>query len=178
MDAAATPHVAFRVCQQYKLNGKGDGAEEHDEQDDCDLEMGPDASQQNPVCRAKKRSKRSLLRKCKKKKTKNKVVVEGNIPSGCEPKADAVVHDGEHSAYQPGKYNEARKSFLDQLKKESKENGLKLTHAKACETWDSSLKRARMLCGVSVSELKKRRFIPKGCTTNPFKIRVEESMND
>lgn len=141
--------------------------------------MGPDANQPNPICGAKKRSKRSLLRKSKKnKKTKNKVVVEKHIPSGCEPKADSVVHDGEHSAYQPGKYNEARKSFLDQLKKESKENGLKLTYAKACETWNSSLKRAHMLCGVSVSELKKRRFIPKGCTTNPFKIRVEESMND
>lgn len=172
MDAAATPHVAFSVCEQYKQHGKGDYGED-DEQDDCDPEMGSDTGQQQPVCRAKKRRRRQLLKKCK-KKTKKKVVVERKARSGCKPVPDAI--HGKCLAYQPGTYNETRKSFLDEWKKKSKETGLKPTHAAAVEAWDTSLKRALMLCDLSVGELKKRRFIPKGCSTNPFKIRVEESM--
>lgn len=98
-----------------------------------------------------------------------------NAPPECEPGA-GDASDGECLVYRPGEYNKIQKSFIQNFLKEPPEGGMKRTGVQARDAWKSSLKRAKLLSGVSLTELKKRKFVPKGTTTNPFKIRVEESM--
>ena len=64
-------------------------------------------------------------------------------------------------AYVPNLYGEKRLMYI-------------ATHAppygnkEACKMWNSSLQKARLLAGVSLRELKKRKFVPKDTTENPF----------
>lgn len=65
-------------------------------------------------------------------------------------------------AYVPNLYGEKRLTYI-------------ATHApqygnkEACRMWNSSLQKARLLAGVSLKELKKRKFVDKNCSTNPYK---------
>ncbi|CAE7201696.1 unnamed protein product [Symbiodinium sp. CCMP2592] len=63
--------------------------------------------------------------------------------------------------YVPNLYGEKRLTYI-------------ATHApqhgnkEAANMWNSSLQKARLLAGVSLRELKKRKFVPKEATENPF----------
>ena len=60
-------------------------------------------------------------------------------------------------------YNNHRKAFIKNVM-----NAENVSYAKAQEMWNSSDEKYELLGCVSVSELKKRRFIPKECFENPW----------
>eukprot|EP00438_Fugacium_kawagutii_P017117 Skav204433 [mRNA] locus=scaffold1093:75091:75246:- [translate_table: standard] len=47
-------------------------------------------------------------------------------------------------------------------------NERQLSHDDAVEAWNQSRQKRLLLGPVSVSELKRRKFIPKGCNHNPW----------
>ena len=63
-------------------------------------------------------------------------------------------------------YNLKRKDFIQARQAD----GFK--YATASELWTKSLEKAQALCTVSVPELKRRKFLPKGCSHNPWFDRV------
>ena len=64
--------------------------------------------------------------------------------------------------YQPHKFNEERLKYIQQLKSSG------CSHSDALGKWQESSERAALLRGLSVSELIRRRFVPKGTKTNPW----------
>ncbi len=65
-------------------------------------------------------------------------------------------------------YNHHRMTFINQMKKQ---HGM--SFADAQEAWNSSKEKYSLLGGLSVGELKKRRFLPKGSTENPWAPKSE-----
>ena len=59
----------------------------------------------------------------------------------------------EDCAYAPGNYKEARLKFLAKKRKRG------YSHSEACKLWNESAARASWLEGLSLNELKRRRFI-------------------
>ena len=59
----------------------------------------------------------------------------------------------EDCAYVPGSYKEARLKFLAKKRKRG------YSHSEACKLWNQSAARASRLEGLSLNELKRRRFI-------------------
>ena len=55
-----------------------------------------------------------------------------------------------------------RLEFVNKLKEEG------TSHRDACDRWHSSEQKKHLLKDLSVSELIRRRFVPKGTTSNPF----------
>ena len=64
--------------------------------------------------------------------------------------------------YEPSVYAENRKTYIDNLH----ETGVAFNVASSA--WNLSQEKRKLLCNVSVSELKRRRFLPKGATENPW----------
>ena len=64
--------------------------------------------------------------------------------------------------YEPSVYAEKRKTYIDNLR----ETGVAFNVATSA--WNLSQEKRKLLCNVSVSELKRRRFLPKGATENPW----------
>lgn len=67
------------------------------------------------------------------------------------------------TGYQPQKYSLMRKEFIASMKVDQD-----LSHDGAVEAWNQSRQKRLLLAPVSVSELKRRKFIPKGCNYNPW----------
>ena len=88
-----------------------------------------------------------------------------------KPKADvkklpaASTCDDENPSlvYKANEYQKVRNEYLADAKAE-----LGLTHTEANEAWNDSTQKKRLLGGLSVPELRRRRFIPKGCDHNPW----------
>lgn len=59
----------------------------------------------------------------------------------------------EDCSYVPGSYKEARLKFLAKTRKRG------YSHSEACKLWNESAARASWLDGLSLNELKRRRFI-------------------
>ena len=70
-------------------------------------------------------------------------------------------------------YNSIRTEFINQLRSD----GTGKSFGEASELWDQSMEKARYLAPVSVGELKKRRFLPKGADTNPWLAKVNGPTN-
>ena len=68
----------------------------------------------------------------------------------------------EAPVYSPHLYMEKFKIYIMAAAKEG------ISAKSARESWKTSLERALLLKDVSVPELKRRRFVAKGCKTNPF----------
>ena len=62
------------------------------------------------------------------------------------------------------------KDFLDQ----AAASGQEATYAMARDKWATSMKRASLLSTVSLPKLKRRRFVSKDCTSNPFAAMVSQ----
>ena len=71
-------------------------------------------------------------------------------------------NSGASCEYKPGLFEEERQIFLLQAKADG------LSHKEALGAWKDSPQRAKFLCNLSLPELKRRRFVPKGCAANPF----------
>ena len=68
--------------------------------------------------------------------------------------------------YKAGDYTQQRDKYIQEFLRDGAEEGA--TFAKASSSWSTSLKRARILSTLSLSELKRRRFVEKTCEANPF----------
>ena len=65
--------------------------------------------------------------------------------------------------YQAGDYASHREKYIQELMKQSQCNW-----KQASQSWNGSMERATLLQSMSVSELKRRRFISKEEQENPF----------
>lgn len=70
--------------------------------------------------------------------------------------------------YEAGKFLQAQQDYVKQVMDQAAINGTNATRKDAMKSWQTSAKRAGLLAGLSVSELKRRKFVPKGTTSNPF----------
>ena len=103
--------------------------------------------------------------KTKKKTPGKKCPGKGSNQSGKK----AACADADNT-YEPQKYSQLRMEFIND-QKESKG----LSHSEANEAWNQSTLKRKLLSHVSVSELRRRRFIEKGCDTNPWATPAEEA---
>ena len=116
------------------------------------------------------KKKKPGKKKLKKKKTKAVLPA----PSEAKPRE---IESPTPTVYVPGEYQKIQAQFIQDFLQNANTEGQKPQMAEARLAWANSLKRAQLLCDLSVSELKKRRFIGKGpCSTNPFKERVEQAL--
>ena len=104
---------------------------------------------------AEKPAPKTTLKPGKKKKQRPELK---NVP---KDEAVAGASNG-LGGYKAHEYSGLRKDFIAK----AKEAGA--THAEASGQWDSSEQKRLLLCHMSVGELKRRRFITKEETTNPF----------
>ena len=85
-----------------------------------------------------------------------------------DPKQDEHPTDTEikpaaqDETYSPTRYAELRKKFID----DKRSGGMTWRDANA--EWNSSDLKRRLLSCVELSELKRRRFVPKECEANPW----------
>ena len=101
--------------------------------------------------------KGNIPKNTKKKKSKSKVTKNKGLPK--------PVQNGDEKSiceYEPSIYAEKRKTYIDNLR----ETGVAFNLA--ASAWNLSQEKRKLLCNVSVSELKRRRFLPKGATENPW----------
>lgn len=166
-EATEQPKVAFSASAQYKCNmqAKGDGGG-----DDDDEEKEPTGSGVVPVSLGHPKKKKK--RRAPKKKRK-KVV----IPSRSELEGDGApfVEDtklGEDTKYQPGNLRKIQEAYVVDFLSNERKAGRRPSRSEAIASWHGSLKRAQILSTLSVADLKRRKFIPKGSTTNPFRERI------
>ena len=71
-------------------------------------------------------------------------------------------------AYKAGDYCQKRDVFMEKVQKL-----FKVAYRQASNMWKHSDARKALLKDMSVSELKRRRFIPAGATTNPFAVSMD-----
>lgn len=108
-------------------------------------------------------------RRGKKLKKKAKPTISSSGEPRPVPGCTAMVQ----SEYKAGEFDQARKDFIHQYVADARSKGVKLAKGQAQDVWSNSLKRAQLLAGVSLGELKRRKFVSKSCLENPFRARVE-----
>ena len=148
-DVASAQHDPIPLSSQYLRAFEPEECEEDGEADD------------EPVPRAATFRRKGKALKKPGKKAKRKTKVTPKAVSGV--KRVATQGQAEDStAYSPHLYSERAKIFI--LAKRS--DGA--TNKEAREMWLGSSERAKMLADLSLGELKRRRFVPKGASVNPF----------
>jgi hypothetical protein len=88
---------------------------------------------------------------------------EGAKPKKKQPAAKKGNNPKKRIADPNWNFNEVRTSFISSFREQ---HGCPYKEAKAA--WDSSSAKKNMLRKLSVSELKRRKFIGKGCDVNPW----------
>lgn len=77
--------------------------------------------------------------------------------------------------YKPGEYQKVREEFIKDYIAGKQAEGEIVSKSMASDAFGTSMKRALLLCEVSLPELKRRRFVSKDCMVNPFKAMVESA---
>ena len=130
----------FPISKQYKERPKKG----------LDKEGGTEETETEEPPKCIEKSTLSGKGKARKKKT------------GKKAKKAQIQESAGSSEYVPEVYSAKRSAFIENLRN----NGHSYQIAKA--TWNLSSVKREMLSGVSVSELKRRRFLPKGARENPL----------
>ena len=130
---------AFPQNAQYKKNfRKNEGEADHDQEDEV----------------AEVPNKRKKMKAKKKRKT-----AKGPAQAKCASK----THDAtDTEEYSPQRYSGLRKKFIDDLRAEG------VTYKSASSQWNSSALKKQLLASLDLPELKRRRFVTKDCTENPW----------
>ena len=156
----AEPPTTFPLQTQYVKSidkARAAGIQPVEEDDDEDSEPGVKAKTKKAHPKHKPKSKA-------KSKAKSKSSKPAEPKSSCnkrkEPMKDSVKDKGETK----WDYNRVRMDFIKKLMGEFPD----LTFGQAREEWDNSKAKKDLLKNVSVQELKRRKFIPKGSDTNPW----------
>ena len=112
----------------------------------------------------------------KKKKEKKKKKKTNPKKKECQAtKEEKSVPLDAGTRYEPGEYMKCCKSFIKEFLDQAAANGEEASYAMARDKWATSMKRASLLSTVSLPELKRRRFVSKDCTTNPFAAMVAQA---
>ena len=104
---------------------------------------------------------KGVARKAKGKKCKGSKKKPCGTGAGRKA-SKAALSPGSPGPYSPHYYAEQRKIFLLSARSEG------MNFKAANEAWLASAARARLLSQMSLGELKRRRFVAKGCNHNPF----------
>lgn len=173
------PAVAFAVSAQYKSK-TGEDAEENLDEEGCVVDSGSKATEKagrHTVPKKRRSQKRKEKPLLSQPANSNGASSAGDIPTLDQPPVgenkDVL---SESLSYKAGDFNECRTKFINEYLDSAKSRGGPATRAVANAAWNGSLKRAQILAGLSVSELKRRKFIPAGTWENPFKATVEAAM--
>ena len=137
---APTP---FPQSAQYKKEDEG-GPEE------ADLETGK--PRKKKTMKSKKAKKRGPAQV---DKTKVVEIPKDPAPSEFMPATSMEI-------YTPSRYSELRKHFVN----EKMSDGLSWRNAQ--DEWNKCDLKRQLLCAVPLPELKRRRFVSKDCTANPW----------
>ena len=92
--------------------------------------------------------------------------------AGADEEPPQVQLEEFETKYSPGKYREVMQKYIEDYMESEAQHGRSRSREDARKQWALSLKRAHILKGLSLSELKKRRFVDKACRENPFQARV------
>ena len=188
--AESRPHVAFAASDQYK-NNTGDGDEDETEENERDK---PPKPKMKASWKGSKKSLRLKARTARRKKLAMNKRKNAKKKASL-PKPEVTKPDGTHETiiatmyakdaackdplmYKAGEYGKIQKEWIKTFFLESAKSGAKPDHAAALAAWSNSLKRAMLLSPLGVPELKKRRFVQKGCETNPFKEVVQKAFSN
>ena len=142
----------FPISKQHKARSKkGDTTQDHDDDNDDD-DYACDAVEglvEKPA--GGNKGQRKLGKKASKKKGQPKKKL----------KAQVKVQK-ESGSYVPAEFAAKRKAFIKRLRDDGH------SYQIANTTWAFSAERRGLLSGLSVSELKRRKFLPRGATENPW----------
>jgi len=142
----------FPISKQYKARSKkGDTTQDHDDDngDDDDAGHAVEGLVEKPA--AGNKGQRKLGKNASKKKGQPKKKLKAKVKV-----------QKESGSYVPAEYAAKRKAFIKRLRDDGH------SYQIANSTWAFSAERCGLLSGLSVSELKRRRFLPKGATENPW----------
>ena len=161
LTATATAPAAFALSEQYKT--QDDESETASNMEDG---KAPQRKKGKAPKKKKKQQKRILVRlNCLKKRP------DKGAKAGCgfdapgpasqlkkaEPEAVEAPKSGNYS---PHLYAQKRLIFIEA-------SGLAFKEASAA--WNASSERAALLSTVPLAELKRRKFVPRGCQEHPFR---------
>lgn len=132
---------AFPQSAQYKKNFRAVPADQDPDEEEAEV----------PNKRKKPKTK---------KQKKAKGPAQAKFASKSSPKA--VVGAADSEEYAPKRYAELRKKFMDDLRAEG------VAYKMAASQWDSSALKKQLLAPLDLPELKRRRFVTKDCTENPW----------
>ena len=129
----------FPQSAQYKNNIKGvDGG-------------GPDPDQAELEAEKPRKPKSKSKRKCR-----------PDVKGTWVKKADANAATASGEKSEPWVYRQIKSDFIKSMVNSGVSKG------QANEAWNQSSQKRTILSNISVSELKRRRFIKKGCDHNPW----------
>lgn len=170
--------VVFAQSAQYKKNmGATEGVKGGDGDDDDEPVIVTGSGSDGAA--AVKLSKKNAKKPKKKNRAKAKATVSPTpCPKPSEPTPRDQAAPGEEQVvdsvvYKAGEFSKIRDQYVKDFICSAKEAGTASSRPEALASWSVSLKRAQLLSSLSLPELKKRRFVPKGCTANPFLARVQ-----
>lgn len=124
--------------------------------DDDDYAQSTAEGETGKPCKQKKKKRvKKAKKRCPAQVNKTPKVAE-------EPAASVFVPAKSDETYSPFRYAELRKHFVD----DKMSTGLSWKDAQA--EWNNSDLKRQLLSTVDLPELKKRRFVSKDCTKNPW----------
>lgn len=126
----------------------------------------------------KKKSKGKMAMKALAPSAKSKTVGEIKGAKKDSEKNKKNTDPGLGMTYQPGKMNEVKALYVKKFLELAAANGKEASKSEALEKWKNSVKRAQLLANVPLPELKKRRFVTKDCTENPFFLKAQQGGED
>ena len=155
-EAQNLPSDPVPLSAQYVATFVAEGDEAADEDDE---EAKPALSTRPEVRRTTfRRKKRPLKANPKKKKGQKKSNAAKAKPKpsvGEPPKVS-------NSSYSPHYFHERSQIFIQKSRADGN------SHKVAVALWTQSQERRELLAGLTVQELKRRKFVPKTCVSNPF----------
>eukprot|EP00438_Fugacium_kawagutii_P018498 Skav225896 [mRNA] locus=scaffold1460:309840:311258:+ [translate_table: standard] len=127
-----------------------------------------------PVSKKKTKQDKKTLKASQKKEAKK----SEKAPSDSSGK-ESLSEECGFQKYEPHTFKVHQQVWVDDYIEKKWAAGEECKRSQARNAWQTSLKRAQLLAFVSLTELKKRKFVKKDATENPFyKIAMENSNVD
>lgn len=138
------------------------------------MEYKPNITQSQKSQKTKKNNGKATKKKKSAKTEKANKANQSTKQEKSLPSNAAKPAEEEGSKYEPGEYMKCCKAFIKDFLDQAAASGEEATYAMARDKWSTSMKRATLLSTVSLPELKRRRFVSKDCTSNPFAAMVNQ----
>ena len=161
----AIPNIFHNVLADA-MKHKPKLSKKQDEKPSCKTGNGKTAIKQGKKATPKKKHG-----SIKKKKSSTKLQPS---PSKKSEGKDSAAVEALGKEYKAGEMMQHRDQWVGHFLKDMQGKGIDSSRADALKEWTTSLCRAKLLQHLSLPELKRRRFISKEATTNPFLERVEK----